>query len=169
MRTAVKILTVILFEGISQFANAKTITVNSTADDGPGSLRQAIAAASNGDKINIVVNGTITLTSGELLVDKSLTIKGSGAYGVISGNSASRVLHITPGTAVTLDSLTITNGVTSRMLSDFPNSVGAGIYADHAKLTITNCAISHNSAGAGGAVFSNVEGNSNSSLAIRNT
>lgn len=48
---------------------AGTITVTSTADSGPGSLRAALAGAASGDTINFAVTGTITLTSGELLAD----------------------------------------------------------------------------------------------------
>ena len=91
-----------------QTALAKTIAVTSTADNGPGSLRQALATAANGDKINIVANGTIALTSGELLVNKSVTINGLGPHGIVSGNGASRVFHITPNMTVTISSLTIT-------------------------------------------------------------
>ena len=71
----------------SKITSARTITVHSTADDGPGSLRQALARASNGDKINIVGDGTITLTGGELIVNKSVTINGLGPHGIISGNA----------------------------------------------------------------------------------
>ena len=47
--------------------HAATLTVTTTADSGPGSLRAAIAAASDGDTIQFdaALNGqTITLTSG---------------------------------------------------------------------------------------------------------
>ncbi len=57
---------------------AATITVTNTNDNGAGSLRQAIADAHNGDTIDFGVTGTITLTTGELLVDKSITISGPG-------------------------------------------------------------------------------------------
>ena len=50
--------------------HATTITVTNTNDSGPGSLRQALANANDGDTINFAVTGTIGLTSGELLVDK---------------------------------------------------------------------------------------------------
>src|ERR1700682_1670737 len=67
-------------------AQAATITVNSTADAGgtcPGAtctLRQAIATAASGDTINFGAGiTTITLTSDELLINKNLTIIGSGA------------------------------------------------------------------------------------------
>jgi len=55
-----------------------TITVTNTNDSGPDSLRQALADANNGDIIGFAVTGTIRLTSGEMLVDKSITILGPG-------------------------------------------------------------------------------------------
>ena len=58
---------------------ADTITVTNTNDSGPGSLRQALAEANDGDTITFAVTGTIGLTSGELLVAKSITISGPGA------------------------------------------------------------------------------------------
>src|SRR5262252_7795086 len=63
---------------IALSTQATTITVTNTDDDGAGSLRQAIANAHNGDTIDFGVNGTITLASGGLLVDKSITISGLG-------------------------------------------------------------------------------------------
>src|SRR3954452_8405809 len=58
---------------------ANTITVTNTNDSGPGSLRQALADANDGDTINFAVTGTIGLTSGELVIDKSITIAGPGS------------------------------------------------------------------------------------------
>jgi len=60
-------------------AHANIITVTNTNDSGPGSLRQALADANDGDTINFAVTGTIGLTSGELLVSRSITISGPGA------------------------------------------------------------------------------------------
>src|SRR5205823_2883938 len=82
----------------------------------------------------------------------SLTIRGPGPHGIISGNNSSRVFHITPGTIVTLDSLTITNGMASTDINNFPANAGGGIYSDHAKLTVTNCALSNNLANLGGGI-----------------
>ena len=57
---------------------AATIIVSGTADSGPGSLRQALLDATDGDVINIVAAGVITPTSGELPITKTLTINGPG-------------------------------------------------------------------------------------------
>src|SRR5258707_10549887 len=59
--------------------HAATITVTNTNDSGPGSLRQALANANNGDTINFAVTGTISLFSGELVIGKNVTIVGPGA------------------------------------------------------------------------------------------
>src|SRR5437879_1843867 len=69
-----------------------TITVLNNADSGDGSLRAALGAASSGDTINFapgLAGQTITLTSGELAIDKSLDIEGLGADQLtVSGNNA---------------------------------------------------------------------------------
>src|SRR5438093_327501 len=82
-----------------QSAHAATITVTNTNDSGVGSLRQALADANDGDTIDfsVATPATITLTSGELVVNKSITISGPGADQLsVNGNAASRVFHITP-------------------------------------------------------------------------
>src|SRR5437764_2047767 len=92
-------------------AHANIITVTNTNSSGPGSLRQALVDAIDGDTINFAVTGTIGLTSGELLVAKSITIAGPGAENLaINGNAKSTVFHIAPGQTVTISGLTITNG-----------------------------------------------------------
>ncbi|MFS8160673.1 MAG: hypothetical protein ACMG6E_10830, partial [Candidatus Roizmanbacteria bacterium] len=63
---------------------AKAIqTVSSTADSGPGSLRDAIATAASGDTILITAGGTITLLTSIQWTDKSLIIKGPGAKNLL--------------------------------------------------------------------------------------
>ena len=70
----------ITFCALTIQAHATTITVTNTNDHGPGSLRQALADANDGDTIDAAgVSGVITLTSGELLLDKSVTINAGGA------------------------------------------------------------------------------------------
>src|SRR5215471_3610397 len=59
-----------------------TWTVTSPADSGDGSLRAIIAAAQDGDQIVFdpsLQGRTITLTSGQLAITKSLDIEGLGA------------------------------------------------------------------------------------------
>src|SRR5262249_1090484 len=75
-----------------------TLTVLSNNDSGPGSLRAEISAAQSGDTIRFagkLAGQTITLTGGELVIDKDLDVEGLGAGRVtVSGNHASRVFDI---------------------------------------------------------------------------
>jgi hypothetical protein len=85
--------------------------VTNNHDNGPGSIWATIAAAASGDTIafSAKVSGmTITLTSGELGISKSLDIEGPGANRLsISGNGTSRVFNISGGLIVTIARLTI--------------------------------------------------------------
>lgn len=124
---------------------ADTITVINTNDSGPGSLRQALADANDGDTIDFAVTGTIGLTSGLLTVDKTITISGPGAESLaLDGNAKSGILFITSGITVTISGLTITNG-------NAP-SYGGGVYNEAATVTLNNCIISSNSAQYGGGI-----------------
>src|SRR5437667_5664826 len=128
-----------------------TITVTSTADSGAGTLRAALASATNRDTIDASgVAGTILLTSGDLLVPNSVTILGSGPANLtVNGNAASRAFNIS-GTVVTIAGLTITNGKAS---GGFPANSGGGIYTGPGTLTVSNCAFSGNSAQFGGGIL----------------
>jgi hypothetical protein len=140
---------------IALTAQAATITVTNSNDSGAGSLRQALAGANDGDTVNFGITGTITLTTGELLVDKSVTISGPGAASLtVDGNLAGRVFHVSSGVTATIAGLTITNG---NAQDDGPNS-GGGIYNDHATLAVDNCTVSGNYAGWGGGGVHNRSG-----------
>src|SRR5438552_14842816 len=118
-------IAIALFCAVAFLAQAGTITVTNTNDSGVGSLRQALAMANGGDTITFAVSGTIGLTSGELLVDKSITISGPGAGElVIDGNAKNRVFHVGSGTTVTVSGLTITNGNASGF---YPGNEGGGV------------------------------------------
>jgi len=125
--------------------NAAVISVTSVADNGPGTLRAALANAANGDVIDATgVSGTILLTSGELFVTKSVFLLGPGPAALaINGNHATRVFHVGSNTVVKIFSLTITNGLAAG--AGFPNESGSAVYNDRAVLTLVSCAISGNS------------------------
>jgi hypothetical protein len=129
-------------------ARAGVITVTNTNDSGPGSLRQALADANDGDTITFAVTDTIGLTSGELLVNRSVTISGPGANNLaVNGNAKSRVFHVASGKTVTISGLAITNGNSG-------SETGGGIYNDHATLTLNECTVTGNSASfTGGGIF----------------
>ena len=66
---------------VGTFAYATTITVTNTNDSGPGSLRQAVVDSQDGDTIDFdppLKGQTISLTSAELVINKSITISGFG-------------------------------------------------------------------------------------------
>src|SRR5262249_59975192 len=91
-----------------------TFTVLNPADSGDGSLRAMIAAAQDGDQIvfdHSLQGQTITLTSREPALTKSLDIEGLGADQLaVSGNHASQIFAISGGVTVTIAGLTISNG-----------------------------------------------------------
>lgn len=124
-----------------------TITVNSTADQGVGSLRDAIANAKKGDTIQFARNlsqKTIKLVSGQLVLDKSITIDGKNAPGLtISGNNSSRVFQLERKQEATLKNLIIADGKTK--------GPGGGIRTRHeSTLTLMNVEVNDNVAELGG-------------------
>jgi hypothetical protein len=127
-----------------------TLTVLNNLDSGAGSLRDAITAAQSGDQIvfdQSLQGQTITLTSGELAIAKSLDIEGPRADQLaISGNHASRVFNVSSGATVTIAGLTITNG-----LAVGGPGAGGGIENIDSNLTVANAILSNNEAlGSGG-------------------
>mgnify|MGYP006277395543 CR=1 FL=1 len=95
---------------------AATLDVTSTGDSGPGSLRAALASAGDGDVLDLTgLSGTITLTSGPLVIDEHVTIVGPGADRLtVSGGGTDRVLVLDPATdgtgTVVVRDLTIADG-----------------------------------------------------------
>src|SRR5579859_5127971 len=94
-----------------------TLIVTTYADSGAGSLRAEIAAAKSGDTIAFApsLDGqSIQLTSGQLIINKSLSIQGPGTGQLaISGGNQFRVFEVSglnTNINVTLSGLTITQG-----------------------------------------------------------
>ncbi|HVM63180.1 MAG TPA: choice-of-anchor Q domain-containing protein [Verrucomicrobiae bacterium] len=157
MKSCITSIAILLTVGVIRLP-AATITVSSVNDSGPGSLRAALASASNGDTIDATgVSGTILLTSGELLVSNNVTILGPGPANLaVNGNfpnTTNRVFHITNSVVAAIANLTITKGNVSFYHGVYSEILGAGILNDHATLTVSNCAVSGNSAGVGGGIY----------------
>src|SRR5882757_8381368 len=140
----------VIFCAVAASVRATTITVTNTNDNGVGSLRQALAIANDGDTITFAVSGSIMLTTGELLVDKSISVSGPGSGNLaVDGNANSRVFYVSSGTTVTISGLTVRNGMVT---GNFPAGSGGGIYSFQATLTLNDCAIIGNSASYGGGI-----------------
>jgi hypothetical protein len=121
-------------------------TVTNLGDHDPGSLRDAIATTPSGGTVDFQpgLMGTIKLTSGELAINKDLTIQGPGANVItVSGNHVSRVFNIANFT-VAISGLTIANG-------QVMNGFGGGIF-NYGTLTVTASTFSGNSADHGGGI-----------------
>ncbi len=138
-----------------------TLTVTSNANSGAGTLRNAIGSAAAGDTITFNAGMTVTLSSGELVLNKNLTLDGdldnNGTADVtIDANHSSRVISVTAGSTVTLDGLVITNGLLagngSAAGAAGGSALGAGI-SNAGNLLIVNSAITANKASGGGGGF----------------
>jgi predicted outer membrane repeat protein len=139
-------------------ADAATLTVNSSADAGgtcPGvdcTLRQALATAVSGDTINFAAAlSTITLTSGELVINKAVTISGPGANLLTVRRDPAaanfrifETFFVALFTNITISGITIANGSAD---------IGGAIYSSRELLSITNCVLSGNTATNGGAIY----------------
>jgi hypothetical protein len=134
-----------------------TISVLNLNAVGPGSLANAIASAPSGATINFApgLMGTIHLT-GELAISKNLSIVGPGPLNVtVSGQMASRVFDVGAGATVSLQGLTIANGMADS---------GGGVQ-NAGTLTVKDCIFSDNKAvagsstsGMGGGLFNESQG-----------
>jgi hypothetical protein len=127
-----------------------TELINNPGEDGQISLREAIDATNNtngADTITFVspvFPNVITLTNGQLTITDNLTINGTGANSLfISGNDTSQVFRVDADAVVTIDGLTITNGIS-------PGD-GAGIN-NSGTLTLSNSTLIDNYGSHGGAI-----------------
>jgi hypothetical protein len=113
------------------------ITVTNTNDSGPGSLRQALADANDGDTINFDPSvNIVTLTTAELAITKSITISASPQMVTVQRSSQTefRIFHVMPGHSVEINGLTIQGG-------HITGDNGGGILNDNSTLTIAQCTV----------------------------
>src|SRR4029077_4553222 len=119
---------------------ATTITVTNGNDSGPGSLRQALADATDGDTINFDPSvAAVTLTTAELVITKSITISASPQMVTVTRASQTefRIFQVMPGHSVEIDGLTISGG-------HITGGNGGGILNDNSTLTIAHSTVSGN-------------------------
>lgn len=127
--------------------------VTNMNDSGVGSLRWAVGAIPVGGDIYFSLGGcpcTIALTTGEIQIDKSLSIVGPGQSLLsISGNNASRVFNISTANPVSISKLTIKNG-------EVGAGNGGGIFNSSNALYLAEVTFSNNDAAFGGGVYNDL-------------
>jgi predicted outer membrane repeat protein len=91
------------------------LVVTTLDDSGDGSLRDALGRIAEGGTITVdgsLAGETITLTSGQLTAERSVTVDGPDASPVtISAAGASRVLQVNAGADVSMNDLVLRDGV----------------------------------------------------------
>ena len=140
------LITIVTFHTAFIMSGQNVHFVENSNDNGAGSLRQIIEESANGDTIRFlqgIVN--VNLNSGELLINKSLSIIADTNVTIIRvGDGKFRIIHFT-GQRLYLKNITITNG----LIPYYANSKhGGGICADqsNSRLFLVNCTISDNTA-----------------------
>ena len=133
-----------------------TFTVGNLADNGPGSLRQAIDDANANPGADVIrfaspVGGTLTLTSGQLSITDDLILDGPGTHRLtISGNDASRVFSVSGGaTDVEIRDLTIANGraTDAAVVGPIgPVTLGGGLLNTGAHVSLSHVTMDNNQA-----------------------
>jgi predicted outer membrane repeat protein len=121
------------------------VTVDNSADNPttPGTLRNALNNAQDGDVITIDTSvDTITLSS-SLAITKSVTINGNGV--VITQTGTNRLLTINSGSGtVVISGIHFKDG----------NGQDGGAISTSATLTVESCIFSDNTSNLGGAIYS---------------
>ncbi len=152
------------------------LTAVAQTSDCPGCLlRERVASAQPGDTINIAA-GIYTMTGGELVIDKDLTLVGAGAESTVIQAADSldeavhRVIRITEHSIVSISGVTIRYGsetsTEARMIPFHSEAIGmpeSGIEAIRAEfgggiynqgtLTLIDSIVSENYAGGGAGIF----------------
>ncbi len=157
---------------------ATTLTVTDPGNAGAGTLRDALANASDGDTIVFAPGVTSITITAKLLIDDSVTIDGASAV-TIHGPAAEGIFYLNvPGTGdVTISGLTLTGGhatagggavhngnndhltvASSIITGNTSLGEGGGLYSGGSKntantLTVTSSQITGNTARGGGGIY----------------
>jgi len=128
-----------------------SLEVTNNRDDGNGSLRYEIACAPVGSTITFEqFIGNIQPTSGEIVIDKNLSLLGNGPdLTIIDGSmdvgQDSRIFIVTIGKTLNLESLKIQNAGEPAMVN-----LWGGVILSDGDLNITDCVFDNNRANLGG-------------------
>jgi hypothetical protein len=142
-------------EALEGRALLSLLTVTSTGDNGPGTLRDTIAAAAAGDTVNFdpSLDGQVITLSGEITLPQNVSIEGPGSDKLtITAGGQSRIFEITDvgaQAAVSISGLTLSDGSAVR---------GGAIDDPHTDntLTLSDCTFDGNQVTfEGGAIASN--------------
>ncbi len=150
-------------ECLEKKALLTTFTVNSLADAGPGTLRQAIEDANNTPndpffepdiiEFDLAPGSTINLTGGDIDITESLTINGPGASElIIDAGGLSRIFEIIEQPEMFLD--VNISGVT---LTGGSATDGGAIYNSFGSVYISESTLTGNTANRGGAIYTEGE------------
>ena len=122
---------------LAKLNRCHTIVTN-TNDHGDGSLRDIISCSSAGGNVTFALPpmSQITLTSGEIIIDKDLNISGPVQSDLtISGNNQSRIFNLFAGNSLALTSLTLKNAF---------NTINGGAIYVKGNLTLNNVLLQQN-------------------------
>ena len=141
-------------------------------------LKDAVDNATAGETIFIrgtvqatADTSTVTGNSGDITINKNLTIKGESetSIGILDANKDTgskpkhRIFKVESGKTLTIQNLTLTGGI-----ADGTGEAGTGgaIYAKGATVKITNCTLKGNEAKSGGAICAEKDGSTLSNVTI---
>jgi uncharacterized repeat protein (TIGR01451 family) len=126
------------------------ITVQNPADDGAGSLRQAIDELCPGGTIDFApgMRGALIPLDSQLAISKSLTITGSVPV-TVSGGGSVRIFSVSAGVEATLAGLTLYNGFGADDGYGYAARFGGAI-RNAGVLTVTHSVVYSSSAPSGG-------------------
>ncbi|RMG68087.1 MAG: hypothetical protein D6722_12200, partial [Bacteroidetes bacterium] len=130
---------------------ATVLPVTNLQDAGPGSLRETVATAVNGDTLDLrALSGTILLDS-QIVLDRNLTLLGPGAdLLAISGQQQCRHFLIPePSDTIRIEDLTLYQGSAIAYPENF---FAAGSINNYGHLTLVRCHLTANRGAYGGAV-----------------
>ena len=117
--------------------------VTSTLDEGPGTLREALLGAEDGDVITFdpALNGDTIRLNKELQICADVVIQGPGPDQLaVSGEGMTRIIRVMPADSLTISGLSLVNGRS-------PSGEDGGAFTVQGKARVVNCHILNNHAG----------------------